>query len=160
SSCRPRRVGGATSIVPFGSRRRFPPNGRGSRMTATRMAAQVVDVWTIETEELEPDAGRFLELLDSAERLRAERVRFANDGRRFALRRGWLRTVLSTYTGRPAEALRFQLSPHGKPALADPGEPSLEFNLSHSRDLAVLAVASGRRLGVDVEWRDPARDLE
>ena len=49
--------------------------------------------------------------------------------------------------------LRFALGPHGKPALAHDGadEGDLRFNLSHSGDLALVAVTAGREVGVDIE---------
>ncbi len=47
---------------------------------------------------------------------------------------------------------------HGKPQLADPGA-ALRFNLSHSGDLALIAVAWGREVGVDVERVVPRRNL-
>lgn len=60
-----------------------------------------------------------------------------------------LREILGRYLGLPANELRFERSRHGKPRLASP-EAELEFNLSHSGSLALVAVA-GREVGVDVE---------
>ena len=69
---------------------------------------------------------------------------------------GVLRSLLSRYTGRDARTLRFTVSPYGKPELE--GEVGLRFNLSHSRGCAVYVVARNRRVGVDIEWIDPAVD--
>jgi len=60
-----------------------------------------------------------------------------------------LREILSRYLGLPADELRFERGRHGKPRLATPGA-ELEFNLSHSGSLALVAVAR-REVGVDVE---------
>lgn len=60
-----------------------------------------------------------------------------------------LREILSRYLGLPANELRFERSLHGKPRLASAGD-ELEFNLSHSSSLALVAVAR-REVGVDVE---------
>lgn len=60
-----------------------------------------------------------------------------------------LREILGRYLGRPANELRFERGRHGKPHLASP-EDELEFNLSHSASLALVAVAR-REVGVDVE---------
>ena len=119
-----------------------------------------VDVWIARTEELAREAGALAGTLDADERDRAARFHFEEDRRRFALRRGWMRRVLATYVGGAAESLRFEYTPHGKPSLASRGEAALEFNLSHSGELAVLAVTFGRRVGVDVERRKRDRDLE
>lgn len=60
-----------------------------------------------------------------------------------------LREILGRYLGLPADELRFETNRHGKPRLATP-EGELAFNLSHSRSLALVAVAR-REVGVDVE---------
>lgn len=60
-----------------------------------------------------------------------------------------LRVILGRYLGLPADELRFETGSHGKPRLAAP-EGELEFNLSHSGSLALVAVAR-REVGVDVE---------
>jgi 4'-phosphopantetheinyl transferase len=40
---------------------------------------------------------------------------------------------------------------HGKPYLAEPSGLDLRFNLSHTDGLALVALARGREVGVDVE---------
>jgi 4'-phosphopantetheinyl transferase len=102
-------------------------------------------------------------LLGAEERARAERFHFARDRDRYVASHGMLRSVLGRYAGQPGPALRFAAGPHGKPALALPAGSDLRFNLSHSGDLALLAVARGREVGVDVEqvaeraWMEVAR---
>ncbi|MFL5873303.1 MAG: hypothetical protein ACJ75T_07510 [Solirubrobacterales bacterium] len=59
-----------------------------------------------------------------------------------------LREILGRYLGLPAHELRFETNEHGKPRLAPVGE--LEFNLSHSGSLGLVAVAR-REVGIDVE---------
>lgn len=63
--------------------------------------------------------------------------------------RSALREILGRYLGLPADELRFEANRHGKPRLTRP-EGELAFNLSHSRSLALVAVAR-REVGVDVE---------
>ena len=71
--------------------------------------------------------------------------------------RGYLRRALIAHLGHDAAALEILEGTYGKPYIAH--EP-LEFNLSHSRDRAVLAVLAGTaRLGVDIEYTDRASDL-
>jgi 4'-phosphopantetheinyl transferase len=95
-------------------------------------------------------------VLSSEERARAERP-FHQRGRRYAVvARGFLRRVLAGYLGTAAEKLALVYGEHGKPALDEVARlADVRFNLSHSGDIAILAVARGRDLGADVERLRP-----
>jgi 4'-phosphopantetheinyl transferase len=83
---------------------------------------------------------------------RAARFVFAPDRERFVLARGYLRQILGAYLGLSPASLQFAYNVHGKPSLAQqPAGAALSFNLAHSGDLALYAVARGRRVGVDIE---------
>jgi 4'-phosphopantetheinyl transferase len=88
--------------------------------------------------------------LSPQERERAARFLRDEDRERWAAARAALREVLSAYADTGPAALRFVEGPHGKPALADDAG-KLRFNLSHSADTALIAVAREREVGVDVE---------
>ncbi len=77
---------------------------------------------------------------------------FAPDRARYAVAHANLRRILGTYLDQPAAGLRFRSNAFGKPELR-PGDSSssIHFSLSHSRSIAVLAVAKGEPVGVDVE---------
>jgi len=89
------------------------------------------------------------EELPEDERLRAEAILRPGAGERWAASRWALRGVLSRYLGQSAGELRFEVGEHGKPRLAPATEPA--FNLSHSGNVVLIALASGREVGVDVE---------
>jgi len=57
-----------------------------------------------------------------------------------------LRAILESLTPAP---LKFALHEKGKPYLAS--EPEIRFNLSHSREMALVAVAREIEVGVDIE---------
>jgi len=97
------------------------------------------------------DATGMSSHLSPEEWLRASRFVFETDRRRFIFARGILRTILGRYLDCPPAALRFTTGPNGKPSLAFP-ECALRFNVSHSEDLVLLAVAHRQEVGVDVEW--------
>lgn len=69
-----------------------------------------------------------------------------------------LRRVLSRYLDRAPEEVRLANGEHGKPRLAEESD-RLAFNLSHSGEIALVAVSRGREVGVDVERVRPERDL-
>lgn len=88
--------------------------------------------------------------LPQDERQRAARILRSPSRRRWVASRWALRGVLARYLGRPAAEIRFETGAHGKPHLAEPGD-GLAFNLSHSDAVALVAVATGHEIGVDVE---------
>jgi 4'-phosphopantetheinyl transferase len=63
-----------------------------------------------------------------------------------------LLALLARYSGSIPGQIRLATGPYGKPCI-EPGAPGaeIEFNVSHSGKLALIAMAAGRRVGVDVE---------
>lgn len=117
-----------------------------------------IHVWRLDLDAAGESACKTLIPEEAA---RAERIRSAQQRRRWVAGRAGLRDVLAAYSGRAASELRFRYGEHGKPALLwEPGEPELRFNLSHSRELALVAVAVGRELGVDVEAVRTGRNID
>ncbi|GAB5535923.1 MAG: 4'-phosphopantetheinyl transferase superfamily protein [Rubricoccaceae bacterium] len=93
--------------------------------------------------------GTLRELLTSDERDRARCFRFDRDRDAFVVTRGALRRILSRYLNRQPEAIAFRYGTYGKPELAM--DSDLQFNVTHAGDIALIAVARGRQLGIDVE---------
>lgn len=85
------------------------------------------------------------------ERIRADRFHFERDRNAFVAARGILRQLLGRYLGRLPADIQFDYGPQGKPSLRLQSKPSIQFNLSHSHGLALLAFATNCPLGVDVE---------
>jgi 4'-phosphopantetheinyl transferase len=99
--------------------------------------------------------------LSSDERERADRYRFSIHRRRFIVRHAALRIILAAYRGVPACSINFQVDHYGKPELAASlTDDPLYFNLSHSDELALIAVSRSGPLGVDIERIRPLPDLE
>jgi 4'-phosphopantetheinyl transferase len=94
--------------------------------------------------------------LSDDERARGDRFVFDRDRIRFTAAHARLRRLLAAYADRPAASLLFHTEGNGKPALT--GEPALRFNLSHSHNLALLAVSRDYDLGVDIERIRPISD--
>lgn len=67
--------------------------------------------------------------------------------------RALLRHALSQTADLHPHAWSFQYGERGKPGLARPFDRTgLAFSISHSADVVVCALATGRNLGVDIEW--------
>ena len=92
------------------------------------------------------------EVLSPDEIARANRFHFDKDRVHFVRCRTALRQLLGKYLGIPASEIQFRYSTNGKPELeANLNPRALQFNVSHSADLAAIAIGSEHRLGVDLE---------
>jgi 4'-phosphopantetheinyl transferase len=94
------------------------------------------------------------------EQQRAERFRLPRDSHRFIASRGILRTLLGRYLQIAPKQLQFSYGASGKPALADALAHGLRFNLSHSEDLMLCAIARCGCIGIDLEHLRPVNNLE
>lgn len=93
-------------------------------------------------------------LLTTQELSKQERFHFARDRHRYLLTRTLVRSVLSRYAPVQPQAWRFATGPFGRPRIDAPiAEEALglDFNLSHTDGLIVLALARNIELGVDAE---------
>ncbi len=125
-----------------------------------RISADEVHVWRIPLDRPAEVVARLGRTLDPEERRRADRFHSATHRAHFVVGRGSLRAILGRYLAADPAGLAFRYGPKGKPELAgsDPGFP-LRFNLAHSHGLALLAVALGRPVGIDLERVRPMDDL-
>jgi 4'-phosphopantetheinyl transferase len=115
-------------------------------------AAVCVHVWRAFLPAQQPRLADFQATLDPEERQRAARFVFERDRQRYIISHGIVRDILARYSGLAAPKLRFSTNSYGKPQLLAAGDAAgLQFNLSHSHDLALVAVALNRAVGVDVE---------
>lgn len=91
-------------------------------------------------------------LLSPDETDRAARFVFARDRRRYIAARAHLRRILGAVLHEPPHALAFEYGAWGKPVLRGQRDgQGLCFNLAHSGDLVLYALAWARRVGVDLE---------
>jgi 4'-phosphopantetheinyl transferase len=116
-----------------------------------------VHVWVASLVPESAESPRWLAATTDAERDRASRFYRPEDGQRYLFAHGVLRLLLGGYLTCDPVSLRFGARENGKPFLE--GAP-LEFNLSHSGALALIAVARSRQVGVDVEEVRPMADLD
>jgi len=95
--------------------------------------------------------GEWRALLTASERRRVDELRQAAARNRALIARALLRLELARRLECRPEMIEFSFGPEGKPALA--GGDAWHFNLSHSHDRVVLALAPGAPVGVDIESR-------
>ena len=115
-------------------------------------------LWLINLDQPDDVQRELVGLLQDDERARAARFARPQLRDRFAVGRGVLRRLVGRYLRMDPAALRLAEGPYGKPLLAD--EADLRFNLSHSEGQALLGVARGVEIGVDIEAVRPLRDRD
>jgi len=120
-----------------------------------------VHVWRSALDWSPATLDEAMALLADDEVARARRYQFPRDRRRFVAARAFLRRTLAGYLAADPAQLTFTYGEFGKPELLLPGlaTRTVEFNLSHAGDLALLAITRGRRVGVDVERVEHLPDL-
>ncbi|MGO9916966.1 MAG: 4'-phosphopantetheinyl transferase family protein [Isosphaeraceae bacterium] len=147
------------------------PGGLAAELAPHETRAWVIDLDAglnpaADQDALEADAERAI--LNADEQARADRFVRPRDRRRFVRCRAALREILGQLLTIRATSVRFRAAGHGKPELdweamggADVAiRPALEFNVSHSAGLGLVAVCRGSPLGVDVEKVRPISEAE
>ncbi len=128
--------------------------------TRPTLPAGHMHVWCASQRSLRPHLPALQGWLAADETARASRFAFEHLRLSFAANRGLLRLLLSRYVDALPGQLQFEYSEHGKPALAFPRpELPLQFNLSHSEQLMLVAVTRTHSPGVDVEAVRPIPDM-
>lgn len=131
--------------------------------TPPRLADHEAQVWAV---PLADPVGRItldrqFDVLSVDERLRANEFRIERPRRQFVTTRAALRTLLGAYLGERPEEIAFSFESIAKPRLAGKYDNTgVRFNVSHSGDLALVAVTRGCDIGVDVEQRRDVRRLD
>lgn len=92
------------------------------------------------------------QMLSKDEQQRAQRFVRPQDQAKFVQVRGHLRMLLGQYLNVRGETLAFEYGEYGKPQLTVPCNAlNLQFNVSHSHDLALIAITQAVAVGVDLE---------
>jgi 4'-phosphopantetheinyl transferase len=116
------------------------------------VAAGEVHVWLVRADDAALCMACCENLLATAERDRAARFKFEKDRRLYTVAHAALRSILAGYLNVAPGDLEFEIGQRGKPRLAPTfSNDSLQFNLSHSSEVALIAVTREREIGVDVE---------
>lgn len=111
-----------------------------------------VTLWLFRLDLPPAELAQLAELLDAGERARAAQFRFRADRDRFVARRGQVRRLLGRCLDTSPEALRFDISDHGKPLLAE--QSSLRFNTSSAGVLGLCVLSGDADVGCDIAVRD------
>jgi len=117
----------------------------------------VIHLWRLSLKTVAGTLDSDYALLSAEEREKASRYRVERPRTEFALTRSALRSLMAHYLGSSPQMIRFRYTEHGKPMLD--GANDLQFNVSHTDGLALMAFACHRDVGVDVERLHPTTDI-
>ena len=113
---------------------------------------QEIHVWKISLPSPESWLPKLWKVLNAEEHQRAKRYKTQTLRDTFVTARGTLRLILQRYLHTDAAHIQFASETHGKPYITDQAtSPPITFNLSHSAELALLAIAANRQIGIDIE---------
>lgn len=115
-----------------------------------------VHLWSL---SLDSRSNDLPELLSTDELLRLGRISHASARQAFLRSRAATRRILGEYLSCPARQISFSYNPNGKPGFEDHSQ-TLDFNVSHSGQHCLIAVAKGHQLGVDIEPVRMGRDYQ
>ena len=117
-----------------------------------------IHIWSFPTKVSPHVVAAFERAIVPEERHRARRFRFDHLYASFVVAHGALRHLLGHYIKCNPTEVSFVYGMKGKPALAFPS--SIQFNMTHSGDLAVIALTLRREIGVDLEQIRPMSDMQ
>src|SRR5215212_2964008 len=102
---------------------------------------ETVHVWSVRLDVPPEHVQQLVEILAADERERAAAFRFAHLRRRFVVTHAVVRKLLAHYVSATPSSLNFSYGTFGMPSLVEmPKGMSLSFNVSHSEELALIAV--------------------
>lgn len=116
------------------------------------LEVQTIHLWWISLDLTEEDLQTCIALLSESEKIKADRFKFPQHQRRYQAVHGILRIILGRYLNLDPAQINFTHSDRGKPYLTEDCNPlNLQFNLSHSENMAIVGISRDRRIGVDLE---------
>lgn len=116
-----------------------------------------IKLWHGDIAALEADYPYHWRILDATEQHHANAFKNERLRRRYVEIHARLRLVLADVTNAAPGQLRIHKAEYGKPYLPD--YPDLAFNLSHTGNKMVVAMAYNCELGVDIEQCKPRKSL-
>lgn len=98
----------------------------------------------------------YVALLSKEEFIRYHGFFCSKQGHNFLICRALIRTVLGQYLGISPQNVKLSLGENGKPNLSfnEHDLNHLEFNLSHTKKVAILALTFGQEIGIDIEFEE------
>jgi 4'-phosphopantetheinyl transferase len=112
-------------------------------------------IWRINLDNVNYQPKHLISLLSSKEIERSKRFIFERDSYRYQVTHSMKRLIVANYLDCNPQCLCFESGSHGKPALTKLQNPlKIQFNISHSQDLILIAITIEDSVGIDIEYND------
>lgn len=117
-----------------------------------KLSSDHIDVWLCHLKDLSSNINEFYSLLSDDERERANKLKIEDKRQQYIITRGTLRQRLALLTNSDPKDFVFEYLKLGKPVLANQlKNDDITFNVSHSHDIALIAISQKHNIGIDVE---------
>ncbi|KPJ96496.1 MAG: hypothetical protein AMJ53_00460 [Gammaproteobacteria bacterium SG8_11] len=138
----------------------FPQVSEFSALLPPRLAPNQIHLMVASLESLTQHREQVFSVIDQTEQTRAERFINPTHGDNFRLVRGTLRILLAAYLKQNAKDIHFDFNEHGKPLINPSQNPqALQFNVSHSHDMAAFVFTMQKPVGIDIEHIKPLNNI-
>lgn len=107
-------------------------------------------IWVIDLDAPRHQIDRYLSIVSRAELKQAGTMVNPHDVQRRIIGFGVRRIILGGYLGMKPADIALTANAYGKPSVSNAIEP-IAFNMSHSDNLAILAITPAQTIGVDIE---------
>jgi 4'-phosphopantetheinyl transferase len=127
----------------------------------TMLSTGEVQLWLVKVPDAHLSIDALLARLTPAERERAAAKRITAKHREYVAGQASLRTLLAKQLDLDPMQIAYQRGVKGKPYLSGSptrGGDQVQFNISHSGEMVMVAMALDTELGVDVEWYNERTD--
>ncbi|WP_299119090.1 4'-phosphopantetheinyl transferase superfamily protein [uncultured Winogradskyella sp.] len=113
------------------------------------LTPNTLHIWSLNFVVNDNAFNKYHNLLSDDEKERASRFKFFKDKRCYVVTKGILRLLSGQYLNKDAKAIKFEYEKYGKPKFKH--KTNLNFNVSHSGDLAIIGFIYDHTIGVDIE---------
>src|SRR5437763_14014369 len=114
--------------------------------------SKAISLWWCMLTMPAPTLARIVDWLAPAERIRMERFASETLRTRYLVGRASLRWILGRAIDASPQDVAIERGLRGRPRLA--GNADIDFNVSHTADVALIGLSRAGRIGVDVEHAD------
>jgi 4'-phosphopantetheinyl transferase len=127
-----------------------------SRAANLNLSTNELHLWLCESDKIVDELllKDCLSVLNDEELDRYSNFSFDHDRHQYLITRAMIRNILSLYRTRISpDAWVFVKNRYGKPSVCFPsGDDTIEFNISHTKKMVVVATSRVKEMGVDVEF--------